>query len=80
MNDFTLAVKGGVLPSSRGRRSNQGKIVHVIPGKPLNGFWDTPSLCKATPGNRGFGWLETDRSPVTCKKCLEILKESDRDD
>lgn len=75
---YSSATKGGRLASTAHRGHLVGQVVHAIPGTEENGFWDTPALCKAKPGNRGYGWLGVD-NPVTCPKCLKAIGRTTKD-
>lgn len=68
--ETTNAYKGGRC--FNGAHRDAGKIIHIIPGKPANGFWSTKSLCGAEPGRRGFGWADT-KKEATCKACKKKL-------
>lgn len=52
---YSLAYKGG---RSRAGSDSKGTVIHAVPGNVQNGFWGTPAMCGAKPGQKGYGWSE----------------------
>ncbi len=66
----TNAYKGGRCWN--GSHRDAGRIVHIIEGEEINGYWGSKALCGAKPGLKGYGWAKTN-SPANCSKCLNKL-------
>lgn len=60
--------------SWNGFHCDRGVIIHAIEGEEPNGFWGGKSLCGTRPGNRSYGWVNTNKE-VTCEKCKKKVSE-----
>ena len=70
---YNFAVKGGKLPSSKGRGCNQGKTCHVVVGDYFSDGCFNQALCGVSPGKRGYGWLVASELELNCPKCKKLL-------
>ena len=57
-----------------GAHRDRGTIIHIVPSlrDGCVGDWFEKSLCGVVPGNRSFGWSESNKEP-TCEKCIKKI-------
>lgn len=61
---------------ANGAQRDSGTLVHAVPTEQDWGDF-TPALCKAVPGRRTPGWVEShiEVSAPTCPRCLRKLEQ-----